>query len=107
MNPDVAELIRGKSGRLYGNLVAVLIPLSRMLPPLYEFRIRSRIFRWYRNLRQIERDHEGGKSASELLGTLDKLEARVAAIAVPLSYTDEVYTLRTHIDLVRERLKSA
>jgi len=32
-NPDVAELIRGKSGRLYGNLVAVLtamkgLPLS-------------------------------------------------------------------------------
>jgi TRAP-type uncharacterized transport system substrate-binding protein len=89
------------------SIVAVLIPLSRMLPPLYEFRIRSRIFRWYRNLRQIERDHESGKSASELLGTLDKLETRVAAIAVPLSYTDEVYTLRTHIDLVRERLKAA
>ncbi len=89
------------------SIIAVLIPLSRMLPPLYEFRIRSRIFRWYRNLRQIERDHEGGKSAAELLGTLDKLEARVAAIAVPLSYTDEVYTLRTHIDLVRERLKAA
>jgi TRAP-type uncharacterized transport system substrate-binding protein len=89
------------------SIIAVLIPLSRVVPPLVEFRIRSRIFRWYRNLRQIERDHEGGKSASELLGTLDKLEARVAAIAVPLSYTDEVYTLRTHIDLVRERLKAA
>jgi TRAP-type uncharacterized transport system substrate-binding protein len=89
------------------SIIAVLIPLSRMLPPLYEFRIRSRIFRWYRNLRQIERDHESGKSAPELLGALDKLEARVAAIAVPLSYTDEVYTLRTHIDLVRERLGRA
>jgi hypothetical protein len=87
------------------SIIAVLIPLSRLLPPLYEFRIRSRIFRWYRNLRQIERDHEGGgKSAPELLGALDKLEARVSAIAVPLSYTDEVYTLRTHIELVRERL---
>jgi TRAP-type uncharacterized transport system substrate-binding protein len=90
------------------SIIAVLIPLSRLLPPLYEFRIRSRIFRWYRNLRQIERDHEGGdKSAPELLGALDKLEARVAAIAVPLSYTDEVYTLRTHIDLVRARLQKA
>jgi hypothetical protein len=89
------------------SIIAILIPLSRMLPPLYEFRIRSRIFRWYRNLRQIERDHESGKSAPELLGALDKLETRVAAIAVPLSYTDEVYTLRTHIDLVRERLSKA
>jgi TRAP-type uncharacterized transport system substrate-binding protein len=90
------------------SIIAVLIPLSRLVPPLYEFRIRSRIFRWYRNLRQIESDHElGEKSAPELLGALDKLETRVAAIAVPLSYTDEVYTLRTHIELVRERLKSA
>jgi len=87
------------------SIIAVLIPLSRLLPPLYEFRIRSRIFRWYRNLRQIETDHElGDKTSPELLGALDKLEARVAAIAVPLAYTDEVYTLRTHIDLVRERV---
>ena len=90
------------------SIIAVLIPLSRLLPPLYEFRIRSRIFRWYRNLRQIESDHElGEKTGPELLSALDKLEARVSAIAVPLSYTDEVYTLRTHIDLVRERLHKA
>jgi TRAP-type uncharacterized transport system substrate-binding protein len=87
------------------SIIAVLIPLSRLVPPLYEFRIRSRIFRWYRNLRQIESDHaQGDKPAPELLAALDRLETRVSAIAVPLSYTDEVYTLRTHIELVRERL---
>ena len=90
------------------SIIAVLIPISRLVPPLYEFRIRSRIFRWYRNLRQIERDAEaGGKAAPELLTALDRLETRVAGITVPLSYTDEVYTLRTHIDLVRERLTKA
>jgi TRAP-type uncharacterized transport system substrate-binding protein len=91
------------------SIIAVLIPLSRLLPPLYQFRVRSRIFRWYRHLRQIESDHERGeKNEPELLGALDKLESRVAAIAVPLSYTDELYALRAHIDLVRERLhKSA
>ena len=88
------------------SIIAVLIPLSRLVPPLYEFRIRSRIFRWYRNLRQIESDAENGvKPAAELLGSLDRLDARVSGIAVPLSYTDEVYTLRAHIDLVRERLR--
>jgi hypothetical protein len=90
------------------SIVAVLIPLSRLVPPLYEFRIRSRIFRWYRNLRQIENEHErGDKAPAELLGALDKLDARVSTIAVPLSYTDEVYTLRTHIELVRERLQKS
>ena len=29
------------------SIIAILIPLSRVVPPLYEFRIRSRIFRWY------------------------------------------------------------
>jgi hypothetical protein len=90
------------------SIIAVLIPLSRLVPPLYEFRIRSRIFRWYRNLRQIESDNNAGqKSPDELLGALDRLESRVAGIAVPLSYNDELYALRTHIDLVRERLNKA
>ena len=90
------------------SIVAVLIPLSRLVPPLYEFRIRSRIFRWYRNLRQIESDHKlGEKTPEELLAALDRLEARVAAVAVPLSYNDELYSLRTHIELVRERLDKA
>ncbi len=33
------------------SIVAVLIPLSRVVPPLYQFRIRSRVFRWYGQLR--------------------------------------------------------
>jgi TRAP transporter TAXI family solute receptor len=87
------------------SIVAVLIPLSRWVPPLYQFRIRSRIFRWYRNLRQIESDANLGEKTPEALrAALDKLESRVAGIVVPLSYNDELYTLRTHIDLVRERL---
>jgi TRAP-type uncharacterized transport system substrate-binding protein len=90
------------------SIVAVLIPLSRMVPPLYAFRIRSRIFRWYRNLRQIESDAAAGvKTAEELLSGLDRLEARVAGIVVPLSYNDELYALRTHIDLVRAQLNKA
>ena len=87
------------------SIIAILIPLSRLVPPLYEFRVRSRIFRWYRNLRQIENDvDDKAQTRDELLHRLDKLDTRVASIAVPLSYTDEVYALRAHIDLVRARL---
>ena len=32
--------------------------------------------------------------------------ARVVVIKVPLSYADELYVLRQHIDLVRERLRA-
>jgi TRAP-type uncharacterized transport system substrate-binding protein len=88
------------------SIVAVLIPLSRLVPPLYEFRIRSRIFRWYRNLRQIESDLQDKQaSREELLAALDRLERRAFAVTVPLSYADELYALRQHIDLVRARLQ--
>ena len=90
------------------SIVVVLLPVSRMVPPLYRFRIRSRIFRWYRNLRLIEAELEANeRPREELLQSLDKLEARVATVRVPLAYADELYALRSHIDLVRERLRAS
>ena len=86
------------------SLVAILIPLSRALPPLYEFRIRSRIFRWYAQLREIE-EAQGERPAQALEGELEALDARVGRIAVPLSHADELYALRSHISLVRRRLQ--
>ena len=89
------------------SIVAVLIPLSRLVPPLYQFRVRSRIFRWYRHLRLIEAElDDKARSRAELFASLERLEGRVAAIRVPLSYADELYRLRQHIHLVRERLQS-
>ena len=90
------------------SIVAILIPLGRVVPPLYNFRIRSRIFRWYRQLRQIE-DSLSTKMvpAAELLDELNRLDAKAERITVPLSYTDELYSLRSHIALVRERLAKA
>jgi TRAP-type uncharacterized transport system substrate-binding protein len=84
-------------------IVAALIPLSRMLPPLYTFRVRSRIFRWYRQLREVE-NGIGKRPNDELLRELAEIERRVEHINVPLSYTDELYSLRTHIHMVAERL---
>jgi TRAP-type uncharacterized transport system substrate-binding protein len=88
-----------------GLILAVLLPLSRILPPLYQFRIRSRVFRWYGQLREIEqRATDKTQSLDGLLHELNELEARVGKIAVPLSYADELYALRDHIDLVRAKL---
>ena len=86
-------------------IVAILLPLSRMLPPLYEFRVRSRVFRWYGQLRAVEAE-VGHRNPSELARELDALEQRVERIAVPLSYVDELYALRSHIHLVRGRVQA-
>ncbi|HET7863629.1 MAG TPA: C4-dicarboxylate ABC transporter substrate-binding protein, partial [Burkholderiaceae bacterium] len=74
-------------------------------PPLYEFRIRSRIFRWYAQLRQIElRLAEPDAPRTELMADIDSLDDKVQGLPVPLSHADELYTLRSHIQLVRRRL---
>jgi len=86
------------------SIIAILIPLSRVVPPLYEFRVRSRIFRWYGQLRRLE-DAVGQRPVPELLAELDGLEDRAGHISVPLSYADELYALRSHIHMVRKRLQ--
>ena len=89
-------------------LIVVLIPLSRILPPLYRMRVRSRVFRWYGRLRQIEDGlpsaAQGGAAAQALMDQLDALEGRVRRVQVPLSYADEFYALRGSIELVRDKL---
>ena len=91
-----------------GIIIAVLLPLSRIVPPLYQFRIRSRIFRWYGQLRNIEeRLGEKTESSTALLSELEELEAHAEKVTVPLSYADELYSLRNHIDLVRQKLLKA
>ena len=90
-----------------GLILALALPLSRIVPPLYAFRIRSRVFRWYGQLRTIEQrsqDNDGPLPLSELLEQLDALEDKVEQVVVPLSYTDELYALRNNIALVRQKL---
>lgn len=88
-----------------GLIIALLLPLGRIVPPLYEFRVRSRVFRWYAQLRQIEERLQSGQATADaLVRELDELEARVGRIRIPLSYADELYALRQHISMVRGRL---
>lgn len=87
-----------------GIIIAVVLPLSRIVPPLYEFRIRSRVFRWYGQLRDIEaRLAENHEPPDALREELDALAAKVEKITVPLSHADELYALRNHIHWVRKK----
>lgn len=98
----VANLIE-RMWLVMGIIIAILLPLSRIIPPLYTFRVRSRIFRWYGQLRDIEVRiaHEDNNA---LLDELNQLESRAEKITVPLSYTNELYALRSNINLVRKKL---
>jgi TRAP-type uncharacterized transport system substrate-binding protein len=87
-----------------GIIVAVLLPLSRIVPPVYQFRIRSRVFRWYGQLRDLEnRLVTQPQGAADVVRELDALDERVGRITVPLAYAEELYALRNNIDVVRRK----
>ena len=87
-------------------ILALLLPLSRIVPPLYAFRVRSRIFRWYGQLRNLEVRIETGDHIA-LMSELNELESHAEKVTVPLSYADELYALRSNIQLVRKKLLRA
>jgi len=82
----------------------VLIPLFRVAPPLYNWRIRSRIYRWYAAVREIDAviEQEDAREAEAAMKRLNEIEKDVASVSVPLSYTGELYQLRLHIGFIKE-----
>jgi len=90
---------------VFGGLLVLMLPASRLVPPLYQFRVRRRVFRWYARLRDIEAriDAEPGQHDA-MLEELDHLDRVVNHVAVPLSYANELYALRDHIAMVRKKL---
>jgi hypothetical protein len=88
-------------------LLALLYPLFRILPPVYRWRIRSRIYRLYRELTQLEleaREVGGGAPPGDLARRLDQIEDEAVRLRVPQAYSDLLYGLRLHIELVRKEL---
>jgi TRAP transporter TAXI family solute receptor len=90
-------------------LVALLIPLVRVLPPTYRWRVRSRVYRWYGQLRELDPGSGalGAVERERRLTDIDRIEQEVTGVPTPLSYAAELYNLRLHISLVRQRLQSA
>jgi len=100
----LANLLQ-RMGLLIGGLVVLLLPLSRIVPPLYAWRVRRRVFRWYALLREVEERLENrSESTEQLLERLAHLDDRVNRVAVPLSYADELYALRNNVHAVRKRV---
>jgi len=89
-------------------LVAVVLPLFKLMPLIYRWRMRSRIYRWYSKLRAFDPEQhkaEGTERLQEYLVGLEGIEEKVSNISVPLSFSEELYHLRMHIDLLRSKLK--
>jgi TRAP transporter TAXI family solute receptor len=88
-------------------IVAILFPLFRVTPQVYSWRVRSRIYRWYGELKFLEVEAErnpAARSREEWMEAVDRIERAVNRVPTPLAFADYLYNLRTHIALVRQRL---
>lgn len=89
-------------------LIAIAIPAFRLMPGVYRWRMRSRIYRWYKRLRPLEdrlRGDPDDVAITERLRDLEEIEREVEQLSVPWSFADELYQLRLHIDMVRGKLE--
>ncbi|MGB7934668.1 MAG: TAXI family TRAP transporter solute-binding subunit [Gammaproteobacteria bacterium] len=89
-------------------LLTILVPLVKIMPPTYRWQVRRKIYRWYHELHAIDIQRPElapVAQLTELLQRLDAIEEDVRKVRVPLSYSDELYNLRLHIGMIRNRLQ--
>ena len=88
-------------------LLAVAVPLSKAIPAIYVWNVRRKLIYWYRQLKNLEKslDSRGAKYDLDTHQTeLERIDGAVRRIRVPNFFSNELYDLRMHIDLVRQRL---
>ena len=89
-------------------VIGIIVPLFRVVPGFYNWRMRQRILRWYRALKLLERDLAKNTVTPEFIERkekeLDLIEQKVWGISVPDQFAPDLYTLRDHVEFVRRRI---
>jgi TRAP-type uncharacterized transport system substrate-binding protein len=89
--------------------VAIGLPLFHYLPLLYKWNMRRRLLYWYGQLKALEASFDASPSDKHLLEKqieIERIEDAVSRIRFPLTFTDQLYNLRSHIDIVRRKITS-
>jgi TRAP-type uncharacterized transport system substrate-binding protein len=89
--------------------IAIGFPLVRLLPVAYNWIARRRLFHWYAKLKALEASFDADPKDMHLAETsaeIERIEHAVSHISIPLTFSDQVYNLRSHIDIVRRKIAS-
>jgi TRAP-type uncharacterized transport system substrate-binding protein len=90
-------------------VIAISLPLFRFLPQTYNWITRRRLFYWYGKLKALEDSFDvspSDKHLTEKQEEIERIEDAVSHIRFPLAFSDQVYNLRSHIDIVRRKIAS-
>jgi uncharacterized protein len=86
-------------------VIGIIFPLIRLVPMMYNWRMRRRILYWYRELKNLENDLPK-TDASELGERMERVEEGVRKISVPIQFSADLYNLRDHVEFVRRRIET-
>jgi TRAP-type uncharacterized transport system substrate-binding protein len=89
--------------------IAVGLPLLHFVPQTFNWMTRRRLFYWYAELRALENSFgstTNQKHLVQMLAEVERIEDSLHKIHFPLTFADQVYTLRGHIDIVRQKIAS-
>lgn len=88
--------------------LAFVLPLIRLIPRIYHWRLRSRIYQRYGELKYIEtqiRPDLSKDDSTHFLHQLEQIEERVNKMKMPKNFSEYIYSLKGHIQFVRDRLE--
>ncbi|TAG00844.1 MAG: hypothetical protein EAZ43_12885 [Betaproteobacteria bacterium] len=89
-------------------LLALLLPLTDWIPKLIAMRVKGKLFKHYKAMKQIDESVRGATQISALNDAarqLDELDAEVGRLSVPTNYSNDQFGIRDHMDLVRVRIE--
>lgn len=86
-------------------ILAILIPLIAYIPALRDLSLRIRLSRIYAELNVMEHSASDSASREKNRQILAEIQTQVNAMNVSSLESKELYDLKGHVDMVRERLK--
>lgn len=89
-------------------LLTLMIPLFKGVFPLYQWSMRSKIYRWYETLNDLDKQIPllSQEELKEKEAFLEELKIEIQnETRVPLSFMGEYYNLIMHVDLILSRIE--
>lgn len=88
-------------------IIGILLPLVRVVPMVYNWRMRRRILNWYRQLKNLESTLPKEASLDVIEQKeleLERIEEGVRKISVPIHFSADLYNLRDHVEFVKRNI---
>jgi len=88
-------------------IVLLIVPIIKVMPPLYQWRMRTRILKLYNTLEGLDYSGEqmskmNPEERNHVLEKITLLDRDAQNLKVPIAFSGQLYDLRQHISLVKK-----